>query len=211
MRHFFVGAAGEPGSSLEHSPLAARVAHPPAGGRADGHGRGRRNGPLASGCAKRQPGPWGCVRADAAALAMGHVERRMAGGASWKGAAVGAAACRARLTTRTVPAPGARAWSSRRAAGYLTADERPRSCAASSPPIRVAHPHACGRGDAANGAAGITMREAPAKLLGCGPRRPDAAALAMGQVERRDGRWCIGEGARPPPQSIGFSVLNIRR
>jgi len=40
MRHFFVGAAGEPGSSLEHSPLAARVAHPPAGGRADGHGRG---------------------------------------------------------------------------------------------------------------------------------------------------------------------------
>ena len=280
MRHFFVGAAGEPGSSLEHSPLAARVAHPPAGGRADGHGRGagtvrwhraarsasRAPGaasgptPRRSGWAGRASGwpAWraqgrrsgrriarglrlarlrrqslgrghraahphaggrgngkqgGCLlrRSDAAALAMGHVERRMAGGASWKGAAVGAAACRARLTTRTVPAPGARAWSSRRAAGYLTADERPRSCAASSPPIRAAHPHACGRGDAANGAAGITMREAPAKLLGCGPRRPDAAALAMGQVERRDGRWCIGEGARPPPQSIGFSVLNIRR
>jgi len=36
MRHFFVGAVGEPGSSLEHRLVADRVAHPPAGGRGDG-------------------------------------------------------------------------------------------------------------------------------------------------------------------------------
>ena len=34
----------------------------------------------------------------------------------------------------------------------------------------------------------IRLREAPAMLLLCGPRRSDAAALAMGRVERRDGR-----------------------
>jgi len=29
-----------------------------------------------------------------------------------------------------------------------------------------------------------------------GLRRPEAAALAMGRVEWRDGRWCIVEGSR---------------
>jgi hypothetical protein len=39
----------------------------------------------------------------------------------------------------------------------------------------------------------IGLREAPAVLLCCRPRRSDAVALAMGHVEGRDGRWCIAE------------------
>jgi hypothetical protein len=40
------------------------------------------------------------------------------------------------------------------------------------------------------------LREAPALVLGCGLRRPEAASPAMGRVERRDGRRCVVEGAR---------------
>jgi hypothetical protein len=31
-------------------------------------------------------------------------------------------------------------------------------------------------------------------VLGCGLRRSEAAALTMGRVERRDGRWCVVKG-----------------
>ena len=51
--------------------------------------------------------------------------------------------------------------------------------------------------DLGGAAMGRRARKAPAKLCACGPRRSDAAALTMGHVERRDGRRCIAEGARP--------------
>jgi integrase len=38
---------------------------------------------------------------------------------------------------------------------------------------------------------GLRDRAILAVLLGCGLRRSDVAALTMGHVEQRDGRWCI--------------------
>jgi hypothetical protein len=59
---------------------------------------------------------------------------------------------------------------------------------------RVGHPPAVGRGDrqrpagARNWPPAVRLREAPTVRLGCGSRRSEAAALAMGYGERWDGR-----------------------
>lgn len=71
----------------------------------------------------------------------GRVEGGTADGASWKGHGAGAGGVSSDLQ-RAPPAPVARAWSSRRAAGALAADEglrlRQRLVA-----DHVVHPHAC--------------------------------------------------------------------
>jgi hypothetical protein len=46
--------------------------------------------------------------------------------------------------------------------------------------------------------AGIAPHEAPVMLLGCRLRRSEVAALTMGHVQQRDGRWGIVERGRPP-------------
>jgi site-specific recombinase XerD len=38
---------------------------------------------------------------------------------------------------------------------------------------------------------GLRDRAIIAVLLGCGPRRSEVAALTMGHIQQRDGRWCI--------------------
>src|SRR6266850_1325958 len=38
---------------------------------------------------------------------------------------------------------------------------------------------------------GLRDRAILAVLLGCGPRRSEVAALALGHIQLRDGRWCI--------------------
>jgi len=36
----------------------------------------------------------------------------------------------------------------------------------------------------------------------CGQRKPAAAALAMGRIQQRAGRWCIVERARTPARAV---------
>jgi hypothetical protein len=84
-----------------------------------------------------------------------------------------------------VPAPNARAGSSHPATGALAADEGPGLEDSASSPTAHAHPHAGGRGDglwAAGAGCGRRhgLRGAPAVRLGCGLRRSQAAARAMG-------------------------------
>jgi len=65
-----------------------------------------------------------------------------------------------------------------------------------APPIRPLAVAATGDGwrVAGIGPPGVGMRDVPGMRLGCGPRRSEAAARAMGRVERRG----VVEGARPP-------------
>lgn len=104
------------------------------------------------------------------------------------------AAHRERPTARAPPAPVARAWSPRRADEGPGPVQRPVA-------HRVAHPRGGGRGGqraaGARLAAGIRLREPPAMLPVYRAHRSAAAARAMGRVERRDGRRCVVEEARP--------------
>ena len=106
---------------------------------------------------------------------------------------------------------------SRRAAGALAADEGPVWNRVSLPPASLirtlavaARDNGCGRW---NWPPGVTPREAPARPLGCGPPRSEAATLTMGGVERRVGGAMslrARENSRFPDRNISNGcILNF--
>ena len=113
-------------------------------------------------------------------LTMAASSGRTVGGASWNRHGRRRAACHARATACRPPAPVARAWSSRRAAGALA--EYRHGLSQRLPANRVVHPYAGGRGGGG--------RRAVVRTHDFHQNRPCGARCMCGGML---------EGGRPPP------------